>query len=127
MDKEIENLDGILNKDFEEDFFEPNYMELNKHDYKVGDVYKQMTIDYYEYINDGNDGDKYPFNKYLELIVEYITPENGIILKSKDGITDSTFDFSSFKGREIKVFYPDFTGNDDEYYYVLCYEGNPFF
>lgn len=125
MEEKETNFNDLFDDDFIDDF-EPNYRELNKHNYKVGDVYKHMTSDAYEYLENGNDIDKCPFDKYLEFIVEYITPENGIILKSKSKVADPSFDFSTFKGRSIKNYYPDFTGNDDEYYYVLYYEGNPF-
>lgn len=93
--------------------------------YKVGDKYEQMTLGYFLNLQEGGD-DEYLGEEYIECTVKYVTQEGFLIMDTNGNDTDDTFELSLFSGREIKKYYPDFTGDDDKKYFIPYYEGSPF-
>lgn len=91
---------------------------------QIGDEYILVNLNYLEYLIEGNAPESYNFPKEVKTIIQYISSTNGLILKLIDGYYDNqeTLRF----GKEIKQFYPDFNGDDNESYIVL-YDGNEIF
>ena len=100
-------------------------------EYKIGDTYYQMTLSYFQHLEEGGDEDDFlEEEKYCKCIVRYVTPEGWLIMEENDSSlisADGTFDASRFLGKEIKSVFPDFEGDDETEYIVPYYDGHPLY
>lgn len=100
-------------------------------EYKIGDTYYQMTLSYFQHLEDGGYEDDFPEEeKYCKCIVRHVTPEGWLVLQEDNSwraFDDGSFDACRFLGKEIKSVFPDFEGDDETEYVVPYYDGHPLY
>jgi hypothetical protein len=94
------------------------FITVNEHEYEIG-----------EWVENGNDPEKYMYTKKYDTTVVYVTPYGDYVLEEKNGgfNLNQTFDGMVFSGKSIKMTFPDFDGEDDKYYVVTYSENNPLY
>lgn len=106
-----------------------NTDDENKICLNIGDIYEVYDIDYLEWVENGNDPEKYMYTKKYDTTVVYVTPDGGYVLEEKNGgfNLNQTFDGMVFSGKSIKMSFPDFDGDVDKYYAVTYSKNNPLY
>lgn len=96
-------------------------MENATNNYQIGDSYKQITYEYWEYLNEGGDPTKYNEKQFYDTKIAYVTEKGGLILEveEKEVKYDEGLEFSLFKGEDINNVYSDFNGEPNQTYLVL--------
>ena len=96
---------------------------------KKGDKFDLLTFECYEHLCNGGLVESYGGKAYYNTKVKYITPTKGLILElvDKDALTDDGIVNSLYTGAEIKKYFSDFDGEDDETYSVTYEENSPFY
>lgn len=95
--------------------------------YNIGDEYQQMRLNYHYFLENGGKEENYPYPKYYNCTIKYITDVGSFILEINETIDDDSFEMCMFSGEDIKKIFSDFEGDDDKEYCVMYYDNSPFF